>query len=114
MMLSRNILGVAMAAIAAGGAVIFGASRLPVEDGQIAQTPLIDKDRNDQNYQQRLDAEKARSDAAAAAARAAAEDDARRRAADLVRQQSEDATRQQQLNNLDRYRSDQPQPFIRR
>jgi len=31
-----------------------------------------------------------------------------------VRQQSEDANRQQQLNNLDRYRSDQPQPFIRR
>jgi len=113
-MLSRNITALALAAIAVGGAVVLTASKLPVEDAEIAQTPVIEKDRNNQDYQQRLDADKARADADAAAARAAAEDDARRRAADLVRQQSEDANRQQQLNNLDRYRSDQPQPFIRR
>lgn len=113
-MLSRTITALALAAIVLGGAMVFAASKLPVEDTQIAQTPLIDKHRGDQDYQHRLDADKARADADAAAARAAAEDDARRRAADLVRQQSEDANRQQQLNNLDRYRSDQPQPFIRR
>ncbi len=79
----------------------------------LAQTPLIEKQRNDADYRQRQYLDQARADAIAAAARAQAEDNARRRAADLAHQQSIDAAHRQQLEYQEkRFRSDQPQPNL--
>jgi hypothetical protein len=109
----------------AGGVALLGAALWP-SDGmrsdahpssapiQVAQTPLTEKQRLDLDYQQRLNADKSRSDAASDAARAQAELDAQRRAADLARQQSLEAERQRQLDDLKRNRLDQPQPVLPR
>jgi hypothetical protein len=109
----------------AGGAALLAAALWP-SDGmrsdaqpssapiQVAQTPLTEKQRLDLDYQQRLNADKSRSDAASDAARAQAELDAQRRAADLARQQSLDAERQRLLDNLNRDRMDRPQPILPR
>jgi Skp family chaperone for outer membrane proteins len=108
-MLNRSVVTAAVIAIVAGGSAVLAASLLPAE---VAQTPLIEKQRIDEDYRQRQDYDKSQSDEAAEAARLRAEDDARRRAADYLRQREEDAIRQQQNNQLDkRFRSDQPQPY---
>ncbi len=107
--MKRGIVGLALVAIAIGLSVVMVAAVVS------AQTPMQEKRRDDADYRQRLLEQHNRSGAAADAARALAEGEVRRRAAEQARQQSQDADRQQRLDDLiKRYRSDQPQPFLSR
>jgi len=123
LVVNRIVVGVAIVAIGLGAMAMLAAAMWPSDSRQsgsfpadtlVAQSPLIEKERRDLDYQQRQNIDKARSDAAIDAARAAAELDAQRRAADLVRQQALEAERQRQLERLNRDRMDRPQPYLSR